>query len=212
MKIYLSILFIIMSLGLRAQESDLQLAQYYFSNGEFEKALPYCQKVYQKDNSKFNFLRYYECLEKTGNGKDAEKLLKKQISAHKDDLDFTFMLAELYQSQSKNKEAVKIYEDLVDEYAGSSFTVVDLYQHFKKRNLTDWAIKTLETGRKQLKNDYPLNIQFAELYLLLGQTDKMIEEYIEFLEVQPNNLDQIQTSLSNNIDFTDENSKEADML
>ncbi|MCE3296876.1 MAG: hypothetical protein K0R65_2590 [Crocinitomicaceae bacterium] len=212
MKIYIGILFLFITLGLRAQESDLQLAQYYFSNGEFEKALPYCQKVYQKDNSKFNFLRYYECLQKTGNEKDAEKLLKKQISAHKDDLDFTFMLAELYQTQNKSKDATKIYEDLVDEYAKSSFTVADLYQHFRKRNLTDWAMKTLETGRKQLKNDYPLHIQFAELYLMLGQTDKMIEEYIEFLEVQPNNLDQIQTSLSNNIDFTNENSKEADLL
>jgi tetratricopeptide (TPR) repeat protein len=212
MKIYIGILFLFMSLGLRAQESDLQLAQYYFSNGEFEKALPYCQKVYQKDNSKFNFLRYYECLQKTGNEKDAEKLLKKQISAHKDDFDFPLMLAELYQSQSKSKEATKIYEELVSEYAKSSFTVVDLYQHFKKRNLPDWAMKTLETGRKQLKNDYPLNIQFAELYLSLGQTDKMIEEYIDFLDVQPNNLDQVQTSLSNNIDFSDENSKEAELL
>lgn len=212
MKVYISILFLFITLGVRAQESDLQLAQYYFSNGEFEKALPYCQKVYQKDNSKFNFLRYYACLQKTGGEKDAEKLLKKQISTHKDDFDFPLMLAELYQSQGKSKDAVKIYEELVSEYAKSSFTVVDLYQHFKKRNLPDWAMKALETGRKQLKNDYPLHIQFAELYLSLGQTDKMIEEYIEFLDVQPNNLDQIQTSLSNNIDFTDENSKEAEML
>ena len=60
MKLYIGILFLFITLGLRAQESDLQLAQYYFSNGEFEKALPYCQKVYHKDNSKFNFLRYYE--------------------------------------------------------------------------------------------------------------------------------------------------------
>ncbi len=212
MKLYIGILFLFITLGLRAQESDLQLAQYYFSNGEFEKALPYCQKVYHKDNSKFNFLRYYECLLKTSNEKDAEKLLKKQISTHKDDFDFPLMLAELYQNQGKTKEVTKIYQDLVDEHAKSSFTVVELYQQFRKRNLTDWAMKTLETGRKQLKNDYPLHIQFAELYVMLGQTDKVIEEYIESLEAQPNNLDQIQTSLSNNIDFTDENSKEADML
>lgn len=212
MKAFLSILFLIFTLGVSAQETDLQLAQYYFSNEEFEKALPYCQKVYQKDNSKFNFLRYYECLVKTSNEKDAEKLLKKQISAHKEDLDYPMLLAELYQSQSKLKESNKIYEDLIEEYAKSGFTVVDLYQHFKKRSLTDWAMKTLETGRKSLKKDFPLHIQFAELYLALGQTDKMIEEYLEFLDVEPNHLDQVQTSLSNNIDFLAENNREAELL
>lgn len=213
MKFTLIILFSLIFTGLQAQEgTDLQLAQYYFSNDEFEKALPYCQKVYQKDNSKFNFNRYFECLVKTKNDKDAEKLIKKQISIHKQDFDYPMMLAEFYQGQGNDKGANKIYQDLIDEYAKTSYTVVDLYSNFKKRGKTDLALQTLEIGRKSLKNDYPLNIQFAEIYLQLGQIDKMIVEYLNFLELQPNNLDMVQTSLSRNIDFSLEPNSNVDVL
>lgn len=213
MKLILS-LFLIFILGsFQAQEgTDLQLAQYYFSNGEFEKALPYCKKVFEKDNSKFNFNRLYECFLNTSNEKEAEKLVKKQISTHKDDFDYPMLLAELYQKQENLKAANKIYQELIDENAKSRFAVVDLYQTFRKRNKPDLAMQTLEVGRKSMKNDYPLHIQFAEMYLLNGQTDKMIEEYLDFLEIQPNSLDLVQTSLSKNIDFTDDNKAEVGLL
>jgi tetratricopeptide (TPR) repeat protein len=213
MKFYFILLFSLIFTGLKAQEgTDLQLAQYYFSNEEFEKALPYCQKVYQKDNSKFNFNRYFECLVKTKNEKDAEKLVKKQISIHKQDFDYPMLLAEFYQGQGNEKAATKIYQDLIDENAKTSYTVVDLFSNFKKRGKTDLALQTLEVGRKSLKNDYPLHIQFAEIYLQLGQIDKMIGEYLNFLELQPNNLDMVQTSLSRNIDFSLEPNSNVDVL
>lgn len=192
--------------------TDLQLAQYYYGNGEFQKALPYCQKVYQKDNSKFNFLRYYDCMQQIGEMKDAEKLLKKQIQLFENDFDYPMLLAELAEKQQKPKEVTKIYEDLIKKYAGSNFTVIDLYQQFKKHNLNDYALKTLETGRKALKNDFPLHLQFAEFYLQLGENDKVINEYMDYLEVNTNNLEDIQNSLSKNFDFTTENNPQADLL
>ena len=60
-----------------SQEStDLQLAQYYYSNGEFVKAKSYYEKLYQDDQSKVIFDRYYDCLLKTEDYKRAEKVLK----------------------------------------------------------------------------------------------------------------------------------------
>ena len=74
MKFRLIVFFCSLSLSFFTQEStDQQLAQYYFSRGDFDKALPYCQKVFQKENSKFTFTRYYECLIKTQKEKEAEK-------------------------------------------------------------------------------------------------------------------------------------------
>ena len=80
MKLVLLILFLISAPFLFSQEgSDQQLAQYYYSNSEFDKALSYYQRLFEKEGNKFNFNRYYECLVKTSNFKEAEKLLKKQI-------------------------------------------------------------------------------------------------------------------------------------
>lgn len=192
--------------------TDLQLAQYYFSNQEFEKALPYCQKVYAKDNSKFNFKRLYECLINTNNEKDAEKILKKQISSNREDFEFPIILANLYLKQEKPKDAQKIYKELIDEYAISSYTIIPLYQAFRQANLTDYAFQALEKGRKSMKTNFPLNIQFAELYLLNKETDKMIDEYLSFLELNTTNIDIVQNSLARNIDFSIESNAEVDLL
>jgi len=139
MKFRLVFFFWLFSLSLSAQEStDQQLAQYYFSRGDFEKALPYCQKVFQKENSKFTFTRYYECLLKTKKEKDAEKVLKKDA--------------------------------------------------------------------------YPLHLQFADYYASQKLTEKMIDEFLDLLEIKPEQMEQIQASLANYIDFTQDNNPSGEIL
>jgi tetratricopeptide (TPR) repeat protein len=213
MKQLIFLLLIFTSFSYFSQDgSDLQLAQYYFGNSEYEKALPYCQKVFTKDNSKFNFKRLYECYINTQNEKDAEKLLKKQISNFKEDFDYPIMLAELYEKDEKVKDAVKIYQGLIADYASSSYTVLTLYKAFKQANKNEYAFACLEKGRKSLKNDFPLHIQFAEMYINMNQSEKMIDEYLNFLELNYSNLDLVQNSLSNYIDFSDENNTESELL
>lgn len=213
MKKIVLFLFILTACFANAQEgTDLQLAQYYFSKGEFDKALPYCQKVFTKDNSKFNFKRYYECLTKTGNPKEAEKVLKKQLNANRDDFDYPMMLGALYESQEKTKEANKLYQDLISDYATSSMTVISLSDAFRSVTKTDLALTTLEKGRKALKSSYPLNVQFAEIYQTMGKTDLMIQEYLDLLEINSIYVDQVETSLSQLIDFSQEDSKETELL
>lgn len=195
-----------------AQGNDEQLAQYYFTSGEFEKALPYCQKVYAKDNSKFNFKRLYECLVQTKKEKDAERLLKKQLANNKTDFEYSMMLGALYETQTKIKDANGLYEDLVDEYGKSSMTVVELYKAFRLANKPDWAKAALDKGRKTFKDSYPLHIQYAELYKAEGNTADMIQEYLDLLSVNSAYSDQIQISLGAQIDFTKEESADFDLL
>ena len=179
MKIIFSLFFLFIFLSAKSQDgTDLQLAQYYYANGDFEKALPYCQKVYFKENSKFNFKRYYDCLVQTKKIKEAEKILKKQISANKEDFEYSILLADFYISQNELKTATKIFNELIEEYATNSFTVLDIYQAFKVANKTDLAFQTLEKARKTFKDKLPLHIQFAEMYKIQGELELMIQEYI----------------------------------
>ncbi|MES2590087.1 MAG: tetratricopeptide repeat protein [Bacteroidota bacterium] len=213
MKQIIVILILIFSTFSFSQEgTDSQLAQFYFNNGEFEKALPYCQKVFTKENSKFNFKRLYECLVNTSNNKDAEKILKKQIAANRDDFEYPIILADFYEKSEKPKESLKVYKDLIDEFAPSSYTIIPLYQALRQANKNDFAFEALTKARKTLKNDFPLNIQFAEMYLLNKETDKMIEEYLNLLESNSSTIDLVQNSLSRYIDFSLEENKEIDLL
>lgn len=210
----IAFLFIVLpTTKLFSQEgSDLQLAQYYFSKSEFDKALPYCQKVFQKDGSKFNFNRLYTCYLNTNNEREAEKILKKQISSFPEEFEYPILLGELYEKKDKIKEANKIYTKLIAEYAPSHLTVTDLYTQFRNKGKAEWALKTLEAGRKSLKNAYPLHLEFAEFYKSQNNLNKMLEEYIDYLELSPGNLDLIQNALSKNIDFSLETNPLADVL
>jgi len=213
MKLISLFLLVSLSLNLFGQEgTDLQLAQYYFANGEFEKALPYCQKVYSKDNSKYNFKRYFECLLKTDKEKEAEKVLKKQINTNKEDFEYTILLGDLYQTKGDLKAADKVFGGLIDDYATNNFTVLDLYQAFKTAGKNELAFLTLEKGRKTFKDKLPLNIQFAEMYKIKGETDKMILEYIDLLEIESGALELVQLSISQPVDFSSEESKEYELI
>jgi tetratricopeptide (TPR) repeat protein len=213
MKFLSLFLLLLLSSFARAQEgTDQQLAQHYYSSGEFEKALPYCQKVFNKDNNKFNFLRYYDCLLKTSEDKGAERLLRKQISSYPNELEYPVMLGELYESQQRTKEANKLYQELITEYAGSSFTIQDVYKAFHSRGKDELALQALERGRKVLKDSYPLNFQFAEIYAAQGRTEQMIDEYLNLIDVQTSYSSVVQTTLAQQIDFSTESSTEYDLL
>jgi tetratricopeptide (TPR) repeat protein len=210
----LSLIFILFLATIaRAQEgTDQQLAQYYYAAGQFEKALPYCQKLYAKENNKFNFTRYYDCLIALENEKEAEKLIKKQISTDRNNLEYPVLLGEFYENHDKAKDANKIYQDLITDYSTSTFTLLDLYKAFRNKGKYDLALQLLEKGRKSLKENYPLNIEFAEIYNITGQPEKMIEEYLNLIEIQANYAPSIQSVLTQRIDFSKEISPEYDLL
>lgn len=210
----LSLIFILFLATIaRAQEgTDQQLAQYYYAAGQFEKALPYCQKLYAKENNKFNFTRYFDCLIALNNEKEAEKLIKKQISTDRNNLEYPVLLGEFYENHDKAKDANKIYQDLIADYSTSTFTLLDLYKAFRNKGKYDLALQLLEKGRKSLKENFPLNIEFAEIYNITGQPEKMIEEYLNLIEIQANYAPSIQSVLTQRIDFSKEISPEYDLL
>ena len=210
---FLVVLVMFLSFQLHAQDgTDAQLAQHYYSSGEFEKALPYCQKVFTKDPNKYNFKRYFDCLIQTGEQKDAERILKKQLNANQTDLEYPILLAEFYETNNDGKAATKIYQELIDEYAVSSFTITELYAQFKSKAKYDLAMQTLEKGRKVLKDNYPLHLYFADLYAIQGNNEKMIDEYLNLIEIQSSYANQVETALAQRIDFTQEESKEYELI
>lgn len=193
-------------------DTDQQLAQHYYTNGEFDKALSYYERLYAKDPSKFNFGRYFECLTVTGDIKEAEKLIKKQISTNKSELDYKVMLGQFYEDQKEPDKAQKIYNELIEEISPDANRIIALYNAFKGRDRNDLALQTIEKGRKLLKNSYPLHFQFADLYGATGQTEKMINEYLDLLDYNPGYSTSVQTMITRQFDLSDENSKEYELL
>ena len=75
------LLFILGSFSVFSQtETDIQLAQHYYSNGEFDKATGYYEKIYNATPTKVYFNRYLECLVQIKDFKTAEKITDRYLS------------------------------------------------------------------------------------------------------------------------------------
>lgn len=207
MKKILLILITLFSLfDLSAQSTDQQLANLYYTNGEFEKAVVYFEKIINKKSAKFDQLRYVECLEKTNKGKEAEKVLKRLIDANPNDKDYMIALGDFYERNEQISDRDKLFNNEIKIASNAGYTTVELYNSFLKKGKTDWCIKALEAGKKEQKRNYDFSEQFAEIYAITGKTNEMIDIYFEMLDKNPNYAGTIQANLSRIIDFqTDQN-------
>jgi tetratricopeptide (TPR) repeat protein len=194
------------------KETDQQLAQHYFASGDFEKASMYYEKIVATDPSKFNFNRYYECLLQLKDFKQAEKILKKQININRLDLDYKVLLGKLYEESNQEEKAKKLYEELIDDLTADPGYIINLFTAFRNQNKNELAYKVIDSGRKLLKNSYPLHFQFAEYYGAIGQTEKMLDEYIGLLDFQSSYAESIQNLLIRQYDFSQPDLKEFDYL
>jgi len=189
-------------------DTDLQLAQYYYNNGEFDKAVTYYQGLYAKSPTKVYFVRYFDCLIKVKNRKEAEKILKRQINSNRKDVELKIMLGQFYEEEKDTKLAEKIYTDLIADLMPNPNQILELTNAFRSKNKNDFALKSLEKGRKLLKDSYPLHVQFAEIYASNGDFENMFKELINLLESSVTQRSAVQNTLIRFIDFNNPISKE----
>lgn len=207
------VLFLFLSgLAFSQTATDVQLAQHYYSSGEFDKALMYYEKLYKSEPSKTYFSRLYECYLATNDVREAEKLIKKQWSIERNDLEYPVMLGQLYEEQGETQKAEKIYDELIDDLPANPGQIIGLFNAFKGKGKNDLAFATISKGRNLLKGSYPLHFQFAEYYGATGQSKKMVDEYLDLLDYNANYQQTIQTVLSRQIDFSNTGSDEYRML
>ena len=196
-----------------SQEStDLQLAQYYYSNGEYIKAKTYYEKLYQEDQSKVIFDRYYDCLLKTEDYKRAEKVLKNVNDVQKKDVNYKILFAEFYHLSGNEKKSEKLYEDIIIDLIPFHKQIIETYDAFIRNDKIDYAYKSLVRGRKLLKKDYPLNMQFANYFELVGEKEKMLNEYFSLLKDYPGFQSVVKGKLSSNMDLSNPSSEDYNLL
>jgi tetratricopeptide (TPR) repeat protein len=186
-------------------ETDIQLAQYYYTNGEFEKATSYYEKIYANDPSKAIFTRYYECLLEIKDTKTAEKILKKQVNLNRGDLDLRVTFAQFYEEINEESKSRKIYDELLEEVNNNPGLTIQMYQAFVARGKFDLAKTCLDKGRK-LAPSYPFHFQYADYFALIGNKTEMMREYIEYLELQPNMKESIQLAINSRVDLSNSDS------
>jgi len=192
---YFSLLFLAFALmvvmpgKLMAQNNiEETLAAQYYQTGEFAKSAALYKKLL--DNSPDNALYYDSYLNSLINLKDyktAEKDLKKLTKKrnNSNELKYEIDLGYIYGLDSMQKEKVAQYDKIITGLRADEEQIQNTAAAFIHRDQQDYAIKAYEKGRKLLRKEDAFGVELAELYSKNEDYQRMFEEYMQILDKDP---------------------------
>ena len=199
--VFIMLLFSVASLA--QTETDIQLAQHYYLNGEFSKAVIYYEKLYASEPSKVYFSRYLDCLVNTGDKKGAEKLFKKQTAANPNDLVLKIEFYFFYKGIEELDKAKKIKNEVLKHDFYDVKETQDVLSSLLSIDEYAWAKEIVDQAKKNLKY-YPFELWYGQIYLAEGETIKALDQYLLALAKKPELKEQIQLEIDGIFDFSKE--------
>ncbi len=190
--------------------TDEQLAEQYYQNKEFDKALDYYERLYNKVSPQQFFAPYLNCLVETKDFKKAEKIVKKQMKQFPDNLSFNVDLGTVYTRSEQPDKAKTTWEQAIKlvKMDDQVFTVANAFMAIHQY---DYAIITYLKGRKISQNNYPFNFELANVYREKGDKVAMISEYLDALEISDSYIQTVQNALQTSF-ASDADQKQNDLL
>lgn len=193
MKKLLLLFFFGCSLLVHAQSE--QLAQNYFDRGEFEKALLSYQELLKTQPGNSNYFdKTIESHQQLLQFEVAEKALNERFAKYKQGTNLV-QLGFNFQLQKNQQKAVKYYDEALDKIRSNPNEVYAIAYVFEKKGLVDYALQAYQLA---IEKDPKLNFNFqmALLYGQKGDTDMMIEKFLNEAYSNPQNNIMIQNQLS----------------
>lgn len=194
---------ILLSCGLlHAQQSQEQLASYYYQNKEYDKAIELYEPLYQRTQNKFYYQMLYESYVATEHYKEAEHLVEKRIKQKPDELFLYVDLGQLQLRKGEKKKSEKTLNSAIEKIGYDSQQLTDLVQGYQNINRYDLAIACYTHLREKTKNPLQYVMELATLYERMGDYPAMTNEYFALLDAAPGNMGSVQIALQRALNET----------
>lgn len=201
-------IFLWLAVCFTALAQEMELANSYFKQGEYDKAAELYKKISNnKDQARLIHNDYLATMVKLKDVVSAEKFLRTQIKNNPTLLSYKADLAQVFEISNRAELANQEYEKLIEEASKNDQQVYELQNFFYKANKIDFAVKLLLSARSKSKDIYKFDTQLARAYLYLDQKDKMLEEVLGFGQ-RSKNYSYVQATIQDNI----KSEKEIEML
>ena len=172
-----------------------QLAQNYFDKGDFEKAkISFEELLKSQSGNGYYFQKVIDCYQQLQQYDLAEKVIQQRLDKYKQ----SSLLVELgynYQLQKEDGKAKKYYDQALDKIRKNPNEVYGIAGTFERRVLIDYALQSYEIAVAQ-EPLFNFNYQMAILYGQLGNTNMMIEKFLNEAYSNPQSSIMIQNQLS----------------
>lgn len=201
------LLAVLQSLSLFAQTGNERvLGDQYFNSGEYEKAIEVYDKVMDRDPfSVYN--NYFKSLLALKRYDDAEKLARKMSKRMPTHLSYVADMGYVYQLSGDLSKAEETYQKALKALQPDQGQVLILANSYVMRQ--DWthAIDVYEVGKKMLKGVYSFNFELAEVYYQKGDSQKMIDEYLNAVAENPMNQQNVLNILQARVGYDPESGR-----
>jgi tetratricopeptide (TPR) repeat protein len=181
--------------GSFAQQSDSQLAFQYYRDKQYEKAAPLFDKLYSRTRSRSYFNYYIYCLTNLKEYSLAEKIIKKEIRRNPSNKSFLVELGYLYKQTNKPGKMQEKYQLAIKKLLPVDRDIKDLANAFVSKREYEMALATYEKGRSIRKQNHLYYFEIANIHLYQRNFEKMLEEFMIALSVDPTKLKQVESRL-----------------
>ena len=178
------------------QSQEEQLALQYYKEKEYDKAVELFEKIHAKKPDSYIYYYYYHALVELERYDAAEKMLKKQVKAYPNIPRYKVDLGYVYERSGENAKAEKIYQECLKNLQAKETAISELNNAFMSRAKYDYAAETILKGRKLLDNEQLLSKSLINIYKLLHQNDKIIDEIISLVKTDNDKYEKdVQTAI-----------------
>lgn len=184
---------------------DIKLANNYYLDGDYEKAVLYYEKISKDPSHSKDIYKYYKnSLIELQSYKLAEKLCKSTSKQFPDDLTLFIDLGIIYGLQERPEKKNQIFDKAIEAVSKQTTTnsITNLGLAFEKINDLNRALSVYRIGEEvNTTNPYAFHNKIAFIHNKMGKTSEMINTFLELLDQSELFLNQVQSGLSSNIDF-----------
>lgn len=197
--IIIYILFTLLCNFSSAQDiSQIQLANEYYSMGDVEKALDVYEKLVRNSkNIPIIHRNYFELLLSTDNLKTAEKYINDLIKTRPDNIYYAIDKGLIYRRAGEVDKEKNYYKKLFNDLKKNDRKTRQAAQYLIAKQNLEYAEELYLLARSEQKDSYRYAIELATIYRLLNKKDKMVIEYLNFVNKSPNNLPYVRNVLQN---------------
>lgn len=192
--------------GATAQNKDLQLAEEYYQQEDFEKAKVLYERLARSNrNLPFIYKNYLQTLLRLQAFSEADRLVKRQIKNQPENPVFQIDEGRVLNAQQKIEKAQEIYEEVINRFRKASrTTVINAAEHFARLGEMGFARDMLLAARKASGDKGLYAEPLAEIYEVLDQKDLMIEEYLLVATSNNGRIDYVKSALQDRLSAQEE--------
>ncbi|HEX5170237.1 MAG TPA: tetratricopeptide repeat protein [Cyclobacteriaceae bacterium] len=168
---------------------DIQLANEYLIKGDKEKALDLYHDLARNDNNiSAIHNNYFNVLLDLGKYDEAKDYLRKLLKKEPSNLQYKLDLAVIYVRSEELSKADKYIKDIIADNKSNVQAIKTMSDYLSSRSLNDYAILALKESREFLGDPQVFSLDLAMLYRIVGDKDKMVQEYLGYVTQSSANI------------------------